>query len=97
MILTGISKADLGRALREQSLLKSTKLTAPTAALEVMAKCVHEAHCANWELNDQRAWDELPAGAKREHLKEAAWYFGRLAIAGFQVTQVSRPWWKLWP
>lgn len=77
----------LAAAIQKQALLESEKVIVPAGALEALTRALHEHECAMWDetMNEQKAWDDLPPGAKEASIENAAWLFGRLAIAGFVV------------
>lgn len=95
MILTGVTREMLKRAIEDCGMLKGHDV--PPGAVETMTRAVFEYECADW-VNDQEWWDKLGAGERRGRLEIGAWFLGRLAIAGYEVREAGkRAWWhRLW-
>lgn len=87
MILHGINDAFLAKALREQSLLQSTKAFVPEGALRELAIVIweHEGQVFRISDNDQEDWNTLPQAGKEAHVLNCAWMIGRLSLRGFAI------------
>lgn len=88
MLLTGVTDAMIEKALRSQSLLP-VEFHPPKGAIREVTKALHEKGCADWDhtMDEQKAWDELPPGAKQMAVDEAVWLIGRLAHERFRIVK----------